>query len=90
MPSMDGFALARRLRADPANGGLVLVAVTGWSGTEDKRAGQEAGFDHHFAKPADVAKLATILESARARQALLASDVPPSDVLPSDVLPSAG
>jgi signal transduction histidine kinase/ActR/RegA family two-component response regulator len=67
MPGLDGYALARRLRSDPLNGGLVLAAVTGWSGPDDQRASQEAGFDHHFAKPADLERLATMLEGVRAQ-----------------------
>jgi len=68
MPGLDGYALARRLRSDPRHAGMVLAAVTGWSGAEDQRASHEAGFDHHFAKPADMARLAAMLEAIRARR----------------------
>lgn len=54
MPGMDGYELARRLRAMPELAGLVLVAVTGWGQEEDRRRSREAGFDHHLTKPVAV------------------------------------
>ena len=68
MPGLDGYALARRLCSDPRHAGMVLAAVTGWSGPEDQRASQEAGFDHHFAKPAEMEQLTAMLEAERARR----------------------
>jgi CheY-like chemotaxis protein len=32
---------------------MVLVALTGWGQSEDRRRSREAGFDHHLVKPAD-------------------------------------
>jgi CheY-like chemotaxis protein/two-component sensor histidine kinase len=53
MPGMDGFELARRIRAEPWGAGVVLVALSGW-GQEDHRArAREAGFDHFLTKPVD-------------------------------------
>jgi signal transduction histidine kinase/ActR/RegA family two-component response regulator len=69
MPGLDGYGLARRLRADPRHAGLVLAALTGWSGPEDRRAGLEAGFDHHITKPADVQALTALLLAERDRRA---------------------
>ena len=44
--------------------GILLVAITGYNGEDDRRRGKEAGFDHHLAKPADVARLQRILGGA--------------------------
>jgi CheY-like chemotaxis protein len=50
---MDGYEVARRLRAEPHLASTVLVALTGWGSEEDRRRAQQAGFDHHLTKPAD-------------------------------------
>jgi PAS domain S-box-containing protein len=57
MPGMDGFEVARRLRAMPEGSGVLLVAQTGWGQEEDRRRTQAAGFDAHLAKPVDIAEL---------------------------------
>jgi signal transduction histidine kinase len=54
MPGLNGYELARRLRAAPGGHRLVLVAVTGWGQPEDRRRTREAGFDHHLVKPPEV------------------------------------
>ena len=61
MPGMDGYTLARRLRGDATHAHLVLAAMTGWGEERDRRRAREAGFDHHFSKPADRAALETLL-----------------------------
>jgi signal transduction histidine kinase/ActR/RegA family two-component response regulator len=54
MPEMDGYEVARRLRAQPRWRDLVLVALTGWGQEEDRQRSHEAGFDHHLVKPTDL------------------------------------
>jgi len=61
MPGMDGFEVARRLRRDPAQAGLVIVALTGWGQEEDRRRTRAGGFDHHLTKPVDIDALLDIL-----------------------------
>jgi PAS domain S-box-containing protein len=51
LPGMDGYAVARALRASPAGGTLRLVALTGYGRDEDRRRSAEAGFDDHIVKP---------------------------------------
>jgi CheY-like chemotaxis protein len=64
MPQMDGYEVARRLRADPgADPRPLLVAVTGWSHPRDHERCRAAGFDHHFSKPADVPAIVELIES---------------------------
>ncbi|HVG05218.1 MAG TPA: ATP-binding protein, partial [Burkholderiaceae bacterium] len=53
LPNVNGFELARRLRAQPKMNGTVLVAVTGWGKEEDRRRSREAGFDLHLVKPVE-------------------------------------
>ena len=50
LPVMDGYDLARRLRA-LGQGPLVLVAVTGYGQPADRARSVEAGFDEHLVKP---------------------------------------
>jgi signal transduction histidine kinase len=64
LPEMDGKELARRLRADPATAGAVLVAVTGYGQESDRQQIMAAGFDHHLVKPVDMERLGAILAAA--------------------------
>jgi PAS domain S-box-containing protein len=61
LPGMDGYEVARQLRALPQVRGAVLVAQTGWGQEEDRRRSREAGFDHHLVKPVDPAALREVL-----------------------------
>ena len=60
MPGMDGFEVARRLRASEGER-VKIVAQTGWGQEEDRRRTREAGFDEHLAKPVDMAALQEVL-----------------------------
>jgi two-component system CheB/CheR fusion protein len=53
MPGMDGFEVARRLRAQPGSKETLLVALTGWAQEEGRRRCHEAGFDGHLPKPVE-------------------------------------
>jgi CheY-like chemotaxis protein len=61
MPTLDGYQVARRLRASSAGVAMVLIAITGWGQEEDRRRTAEAGFDHHLVKPVDPGALAKLL-----------------------------
>ena len=61
MPGLDGYEVARRLRQRPNGRTLVLVAMTGWGQDDDRQRARDAGFDHHFTKPLDLAKLRAFL-----------------------------
>ena len=64
LPGMDGFAVARELRQQYPRGELVLIALTGYGQDRDRRRSQEAGFDAHLVKPADLADLQNVLACA--------------------------
>jgi signal transduction histidine kinase/ActR/RegA family two-component response regulator len=51
LPDMDGYEVARRLRAHPDGANLRLIALTGYGQEEDRRRAAEAGFDAHLTKP---------------------------------------
>lgn len=61
LPGIDGYELARRLRASPAARSAVLVAITGYGGQQDREHTAAAGFDHHFIKPVDLDALSGLL-----------------------------
>jgi CheY-like chemotaxis protein len=62
MPDMDGYEVARRLRAEPWAHGLRLAAITGWGQEEDLDRARRAGFDRHFTKPVDPDEVAMLLQ----------------------------
>jgi signal transduction histidine kinase len=65
LPGIDGYEVARRLRADRSIARPLLVAVSGWGSEQDRTAAHAAGFDHHLVKPVDHARLASLLASVR-------------------------
>jgi PAS domain S-box-containing protein len=69
MPGMDGYELARRIRATPRGRNLVLVALTGWSQADDKKRASDAGFDEHLTKPVDPEVLSRVLNRSRSAAA---------------------
>ncbi len=50
---MDGYELARRIRAHPQGGGVRLVALTGYGFPEDRAQSRQAGFVRHLVKPVE-------------------------------------
>jgi PAS domain S-box-containing protein len=63
LPGMDGYALARQLRAH-AGSGAIFIALTGYGSEGDKQRGHDAGFDDYLVKPADLGELARLLQRA--------------------------
>jgi len=60
MPGIDGFAVAKELRASANGAAIKLVALTGWGGADDRQRTQATGFDHHFVKPITAEALESI------------------------------
>ncbi len=65
LPGMDGYAVARALRAQPAFATTHITALTGWGGEKDRARTAEAGFDDHLTKPIEPAALETYLARFR-------------------------
>jgi CheY-like chemotaxis protein len=62
LPDINGFDLARALRALPGGPWIRLIAVTGYGREQDKAAARAAGFDAFFAKPVDMPTLLDAME----------------------------
>jgi signal transduction histidine kinase/CheY-like chemotaxis protein len=57
LPDMNGYEVARLIRQLPGIAQPRLVALTGWGQEQDKQLAAQAGFDEHWTKPVDPAKL---------------------------------
>ena len=66
MPQMDGYEVARRIRAHEWGKELLLIAVTGWGQESDRQRSFAAGFDFHLVKPVDLEKLNQLLSKVSA------------------------
>jgi PAS domain S-box-containing protein len=64
LPGIDGYEVARAIRAHAAGKAAVLIAITGYGQAEDRRRTQEAGFDAHLMKPVSLAALANLIGGA--------------------------
>jgi len=73
MPEMDGCEVAEELRARDEGEELVLVALTGWGGMEDRQRTAAAGFDYHFVKPAKLEEIEFAISQGRRNQPAEAS-----------------
>jgi PAS domain S-box-containing protein len=67
LPGADGYQVAQRVRQLPGLQNVVLVAMTGYGQESDRVRSQDAGFDHHMVKPADLDKLQQLLAMLAAR-----------------------
>jgi CheY-like chemotaxis protein len=64
LPGMDGYGVARGIRANPALAHVLLVAQTGWGRAADRSRSDAAGFDHHLVKPLNAGDVEQIIRSA--------------------------
>lgn len=60
LPKLDGYEVARRLKA--AVPGIRLVALTGYGREEDKARARQVGFDAHLVKPVSVGCLRDVID----------------------------
>jgi CheY-like chemotaxis protein len=63
MPEVDGFEIARKLRAQPDGASIDLIAISGWGHASARHEAVRAGFDRHFLKPITLAHLAALLDN---------------------------
>ena len=64
LPEIDGNEVARRIRAELGDDGIFLVALTGYGGEADEEIARAAGFDAHFTKPVELARLDRLLRAS--------------------------
>jgi two-component system CheB/CheR fusion protein len=64
LPGMDGYAVARALRGDPAVRGAFLIALTGYALPDDQQRAADAGFDAHVSKPTTLEQLRSLIARA--------------------------
>lgn len=67
LPDMDGYEVARGLRADPLTCKVPLIALTGYGQSRDKETAALAGFDAHLVKPVDPDELVATIEGVLGR-----------------------
>jgi putative two-component system response regulator len=63
MPEMDGYAVCRRLKADPRTRDVPVIFLTALNGTDDETRGFEAGGADFVAKPFTPATLLARVET---------------------------
>ncbi len=63
LPDLDGYEVAKRLRALPETRDAILIALTGYGQTDDRERSESAGFNHHLLKPLNFSELAAFLTS---------------------------
>ncbi len=69
LPGIDGYEVARRIRAAETPGRrMTLVALTGYGLPDDRRRALEAGFDVHLVKPVTLDALTEVLAGGDAPQ----------------------
>jgi PAS domain S-box-containing protein len=61
LPGMDGFEVARQIRANPALDGAFLIAMSGYGSAEHRKRASDAGFDEYMVKPADLNLLQSLI-----------------------------
>lgn len=69
MPGMDGYALTRLLKADPATSDIVILAVTAYAMKGDEQKAYEAGCQLYITKPIDTRSLPGTIAQFLARSA---------------------
>ncbi len=70
LPGIDGYEVARRLRAHDDTRHIKLIALTGYGLAEDQRRVLDAGFDLHLVKPVDIALLLDAISQCAPQAAL--------------------
>jgi signal transduction histidine kinase len=65
LPGLDGYAVARQLRARGDTSHVLLIALTGYGQKEDRQRAADAGFDYHYVKPADPREIQAAIERGR-------------------------
>lgn len=70
MPALDGFAVCRQLKQEPATRGLRVLTMTGYPSPENLRRSLDAGAEACLGKPLDTHRLLELLTGAASNRAL--------------------
>jgi PAS domain S-box-containing protein len=81
MPGMDGYEVAQQVRRRPGGDEVILVALTGWGGAEDRQRSLQAQFDHHLVKPLRLEDLQPVI--AQTSRTVLVPGSPPKQSMDS-------
>jgi CheY-like chemotaxis protein len=65
---MDGYEVARQLRARPGTAATRFVALTGYGQPEDHARSRQAGFEYHLIKPVAPDVLRSLLSADNGRR----------------------
>lgn len=65
LPGIDGYELARLLRAKASSASLRIIALSGYAETSDRMRSTVAGFDEHLVKPVDLQVLEDVSAGGR-------------------------
>lgn len=76
LPDIDGYEVARKLRANERTRDVTIIAMTGYGGETEKNKARDAGFDHYLVKPVDLGKLFHLLNSDLRKVALQKTSSP--------------
>ncbi|MEA2681311.1 MAG: two-component system, chemotaxis family, CheB/CheR fusion protein [Candidatus Binataceae bacterium] len=68
LPDLDGYTIAKRIRQMPGGREVVMIAVTGYNRTDDRKRAVDAGFNHHLVKPVDFDQLLSFLSENSSRK----------------------
>lgn len=74
LPDINGYEVARHLRANAATRHLFMIAATGWGQSVDRAMALDAGFDGHLTKPVDFDSLTQLLLRAQLRRMAVIAD----------------
>ena len=66
LPKMNGYEVCQCIRKQqPGERRKVIIAAAGWGQEDDRSRSGQAGFDHHFVKPVDIATLQELLATLK-------------------------
>jgi len=66
LPHMDGYEVAKRIRATTHGASMRLYALSGWGQRQDRLRAERAGFDEHLTKPVETERLYALVAAAPA------------------------
>jgi signal transduction histidine kinase/ActR/RegA family two-component response regulator len=73
MPKMNGYDVAKKLRAEATGKDITIIVVSGWGQEADKQRSRESGIDHHLVKPLEPSSLLRVLASNKRGKIRLAA-----------------